>query len=309
MQKKYFYILTAVLIVIFSGCGPTSEKEQNPSASQQNDQTLQNSTDDASKSIYTCNSTQNSENSFSDFYTSGNHSDTEWSASSYDMLSNHDIERAFNTARQNDSTVHTPMVLPPQEIWNNYTSSEKVLYLVNHERCDRGLRPYEGIDISIENVAMTYADYLKEHPDSYDTAPHEADGRNPWQRMEQDAGVQINVNADFFQYGENIASIAVGSSGNASPLVYEPEAKSVYGWMYEDKNEGYGHRNFILAKGLIENSGFDQTEGLIGVGVATRTYKKENIFWTQKIIVMDGFDPKSSWDNNLTHTRRIVLYR
>ncbi len=285
MKQLLFMIITFLLI----GCGTTeTDKTQQPPENQ---------------------NTLDSENSFNDTFIQNGNSDTKWSVSKYDKLKVGDIETAFNTARAKDPTVTLPMTLPPQNIWDNYSSSEKILYLVNKERCDRGLRPYEGIDPKIENETGNYADYLKNHPDQYAAKPHEADGRTPWQRMAQDAGVIVNSNADFFQYGENIASLSVGSSGNDFPIIYESEAKSVYGWMYQDKGEGYGHRNFLLAKGLVENSGFKNMEGLIGVGKVTRQYRDGGFFWTQAIIVMDGFDPRSNWDNDLADTIRVDLYR
>jgi len=320
MRQLLFMIIT----FLFIGCGTTkTDKTQTPPADQntpvngtgnsntadsQTPSTQGNSLSDQKK-IYSCTNTLKSENSFSDAFIQNGNSDTEWSTSKYNLLKVGDIETAFNAARAKDPTVTVPMILPPQNIWDSYSSSEKILYLVNKERCDRGLRPYEGIDPKIENEALSYASYLKNHPDQYASTPHEADGRTPWQRMAQDAGVIVNTNADFFQYGENIASISVGSSGNDFPLIYESEAKSVYGWMYQDKNEQYGHRNFLLAKGLVENSGFHDMEGLIGVGKVTRQYRDGGFFWTQTIIVMDGFDPRSNWDNDLADAMHVDLYR
>ncbi len=272
-MKKLLYFLIPLL---FAACGSTdtTQKSQNTQQPSQSD-SPNNTSDqtDSQKTLYSCSATRQNEESFIDIFTVNQHEDIAWSVSKYAPLSVKQIEEAFNKARAQERTVDKPMVLPPQQIWDGYSSSEKILYLINKERCDRGLRPYEGIDPKIENVASAYALFLKNNPDLYARTPHEADGRTPWQRMAQDAGVTIKQNADFFRYGENIASFAVGSSGNSYPFVHESEAKSVYGWMYEDKNEGFGHREFILAKGLVENAGFDQSEGLIGVGVAERTYR------------------------------------
>ena len=311
MKQLLFLIITFLLI----GCGTTkTDTTQPPSTNQSTPangtpSTQQNNNTSSQKNIYTCSNTLDSENSFNDTFIQNSSSDTEWSVSKYNKLKISDIETAFNTARAKDPTVTLPMTLPPQNIWDNYSSSEKILYLVNKERCDRGLRPFEGIDPKIVNEANNYANYLKNHPEQYAAKPHEADGRTPLQRMAQDAGIIVNSNADAFPYGENIASFSVGSSGNDFPIVHEGEAKSVYGWMYQDKNEAYGHRYFLLAKGMLENSGNRNMEGLIGVGTATRQYRNGDYFWTQVIIVMDGFDPRKNWDNNLAHTIRTDLYR
>ncbi|RUM63075.1 MAG: hypothetical protein DSZ05_09200 [Sulfurospirillum sp.] len=332
-------ITGVVLILFLVGCGATDKKSQppvqtespstqrpsvNPPATQNNTprpetntlqpetKTLQpetNISQSEEKTIYLCSNTLSDENSFTDTYIQHSTDDTDWSVSKYNLLKTEDIEKAFNRARANDPTVTKPMILPPQNIWDNYTESEKVLYLVNKERCDRGLRPFEGIDPKIKSEAQNYATYLKNHPDQYAHNPHEADGRTPWQRMAQDAGVIVNQNADFFQYGENIASLSIGSTGNAFPRIYESEARAVYGWMYQDKGESYGHRNFLMAKGLQENSGLKHMEGLIGIGKTTRQYQDGGYYWTQDILVMDSFDPRSSWNNDLASVKRIELYR
>jgi uncharacterized protein YceK len=322
MFKLFRTLLIFLFLIVLTGCGTTTKKEESSSSGSgqkqetpsenQNDPTPDNpgTTDNTTqnqKSIYSCTNSITSENSFSDSFVQNEHNDIDWSVSPYNPLTVNDIETAFNTARAQDSTVTAPMVLPPQNIWDNYSSSEKILYLLNKERCDRGIRPFEGIDPAISSVSLSYATYLKDNPDKYAASPHTADGRSPWERMAQDAGVEVNQNADFFQYGENIASLSIASSEDY-PNVYENEARAVYGWMYEDKVQEYGHRNFMLATGLVENSGIQNEEGLIGVGVVQRQYKEGNFFWTQKIIVMDGFDPRSSWDNNLASAQRISLY-
>jgi hypothetical protein len=316
MFKLFKTLIILLFLISWTGCGTTSsdsgQKEETPSKNQNNNPTPNNpeTTDNTTqnqKSIYSCTNDLNSENSFNDSFAQNEHSDIDWSVSPYNPLSVNDIETAFNAARAQDSTVNTPMVLPPQNIWDNYSSSEKILYLLNKERCDRGLRPFEGIDPAISSVSVSYATYLKNNPDKYAASPHTADGRTPWERMAEDAGVDVNQNADFFQYGENIASLAIASTEDY-PVVYESEARSIYGWMYQDKVQGYGHRYFMLAKGLVENSGAPNQEGLIGVGVVQKQYKEGNFFWTQKITVMNGFDPRSSWDNNLASVQQVSLY-
>lgn len=319
MKPKSIWIVTVATLLFLNGCGGVelgkSQDDTSESAGQQ-DQSG-NGTDqitlpsDSEKTIYTCDANATTDRNFADSYISQHRDDTKWPESyTYSVLSVKDIETAFTLARANDPTVSGAMILPPKSVWEGYTSSEKVLYLVNKARCDRGLKPYEGADPAIENVAQNYADYLAAHPDQYAADPHEADGRTPFERMQQDAGVQVGINADFFSYGENIASFAIGTSLHSYPEVYEGEAKAVYGWLYEDKVQGYGHRKFLLANKLVENSGFSDAEGLIGVGKARRHFTDEDgNYWTQDIIVMDGFDPRSSWDNNLAHADRVPLYR
>ncbi len=320
MKRKYI-LITLIIFTFLTGCGVTDIQEKNPTTSQpaqnnpiQNPSANFSLPDDSEKQSYTCEATNTTDRAFKDTYVSSHTADISWPQKyRYNTISVRDIETAFTMARQNDPTVSSAMVLPPQTIWDNMTSGEKVLYLVNKARCDRGIKPFEGLDETITSVAQNYAHYLATHPDRYKADPHDADGRTPWERMQQDAGVDVGTNADFFRYGENIASLAIGTSVHTYPLVPEPEAKAVYGWLYEDvtgQSSPYGHRKFILANKLVENSGDPDKEGVIGTGIATRNYiDNDNNYWTEKIIVMDGFDPKSNWDNNLAHVHDVTLYR
>jgi hypothetical protein len=310
------------LVLLLDGCGgidsgnkgddsQTQNEQQNPQAQNGGNGSGIILPNDNEKAVYTCSATDKSDSDFIDTYISQHRDDTKWPETyTYNLLSVQDIERAFTLARANDPTVSGVMVLPPKAVWESYNSSEKVLYLVNKARCDRGLKPFEGIDPEIESVASYYANYLKDNPDKYADKPHEADDRTPFERMQQIAGVEVGSNADFFRYGENIASISIGTSLKTYPEVYESEARAVYGWLYEDQVQGYGHRKFLLANKLVENAGSPDAEGLIGVAKARRHYTdKDGNNWTQDIIVMDGFDPKESWDDDLSHAESVPLYR
>jgi hypothetical protein len=289
----------------------TPNEQQNPQTQNGGDGSGITLPNDNEKTIYTCSVTAKSDSDFIDAYISQQRDDTKSPETyTYNLLTVQDIERAFTLARANDPTVSGVMVLPPKSVWDNYASSEKILYLVNKARCDRGLKPFEGIDPKIENVADYYANYLKDNPDKYAESAHEADDRTPFERMQQMAGVEVGNNADFFRYGENIASFSIGTSLNNYPEVYESEARAVYGWLYEDQAQGYGHRKFLLANKLVENSGSPGAEGLIGAAKARRHYTdKDGNYWTQDIVVMDGFDPRSSWDNDLAQAKSVPLYR
>lgn len=312
----HFFTTLLLTAILLAGCGISDTKRSgsqsttDQSTTQTNDDTNLSIPEDATKIVTACSADDTTDKAFSDSFVTMRHADIDWpEAERYSTLTVADIERIFTDARAKDPTVHTAMVLPPQAEWEAMDHSQKVLYLVNKARCDRGIKPFEGLDPAITDVAQTYADFLVEHPDLYAQSPHEADGRTPFERM-QDAGVSIGVNADFFAYGENIASIGVGTSLHTYPLVPESEAKAVYGWLYEDSAQGYGHRKFTLANALVENAGATDAEGVIGVGFATRHYIDENnIYWSTDIIVMDGFDPRSGWDNNLAHVQKTPLYR
>ncbi len=251
-------------------------------------------------SIFECSATLETEESFTDTFVNENHDDIAFFGSKNSALSVKDIEGVFNYARSQDSTISTPLQMPSQNIWDEMSESQKALYLINSERCARGIRAFEAIAPQVvENVSQPYAQYIATHESDFQNTPHEADGRTPWQRLEEDANVVVNQNADFFQYAENLAYQAVGSSEDY-PIVYAPTVKSIYAWLYEDKEPQYGHRNFILATGLNENSGDMSAEGLIGIGQAIENYTTllddTTIYWTRVHTVLNGFDPNENWD-------------
>jgi uncharacterized protein YkwD len=248
-------------------------------------------------SVYKCPATVASEASYIDSFISATVEDTPWSKP-YGVITVTDIENIFNAARQKDNTIQGEKLnMPTQTAWDAMSSSQKALYLLNSERCARKIRPYEGIDPTIvATPAQFYANYLSDN----DLWSHTADGRTPWERLAQDAGVNVGVNADFFSYAENLAYTAVGSTGSY-PTLYEPVTKAVYAWIYADKedtNGSYGHRKFALAIGLTENSGDVNQEGLIGVGVKTKQYEKSGFLWTKIYTVLNAFDPNGNWDLN-----------
>ncbi len=203
-----------------------------------------------------------------------------------------DIADAFNNARAKDSTINKKLVMPSQEVWDSMSDSEKGLYLINKERYDRGLKPFDGIDPDVQSVAQQYAQTL------HDTGKfaHDVDG-SPWDRLDRDP--KIKNNTDFFQYGENLAAFA--ATPNYPDL---PMAKSVYNWIYDDAGSNWGHRKFVLAK-LNDNSGEEGSEGLIGFGIIKSDDWAYYDGWNSYIIVMDGIDPAPSWD--YSNTQRVSL--
>nr|CAA6809457.1 MAG: Unknown protein [uncultured Thiotrichaceae bacterium] len=256
---------------------------------------------------YTCPSTFATDSGFNDSYVTSSHVDISWpSQFTYGAMTVAQIAESFNAARAADSTVTGNLVMPPQAIWDAYSSSEKALFLVNSERCARGLRIYEGIAPEIITApAQPYAQLLATAAGG--GLSHNADGRTPWERLAQDAGVTVNSNADFFMFAENLAYQSVGASGGF-PTVFEPVAKSVYAWLYKDKGSSYGHRNFLFAKQLVENSGKTEGEGLIGVGVSSKNFQENGFFWTRTYTVLNAFDPNASWKNNLSNIITVEIF-
>ena len=203
-----------------------------------------------------------------------------------------DIADAFNNARAQDSTIDKKLVMPSQEVWDSMSDSQKGLYLINRERYDRGLKPFEGIDPDVQSVAQNYAQTL------HDTGEfgHDVDG-SPWDRL--DRVPKIKNNREFFAYGENLAAFAARPNYPTLPI-----EKSIYNWIYNDADSNWGHRKFALAK-LNDNSGKEGEEGLIGFGIIKSNDWDYYDGWNSYIIVMDGIDPAPSWD--YSNTIRVPL--
>jgi uncharacterized protein YkwD len=264
-------------------------------------------TEEVEKTTYTCPATKQSEARFHDIFIDNDYGDIDYNESLiYADLKVEQIEALFNRAHKKDPTVDRPMVLPPQQIWESYDASKKILYLTNAERCARGLRPLEGIDpVLLDHVTKPYAEFISTHEADYIEHPHTADGKDPQERMAE-AGIVLGKNSEY--YAENLAMIGVNTA-KQQPL-YEAEAKALYAWMYQDRAKAYGHRKFILHTPYHDDAGEDKKEGLIAAYTAEITYKGNNgLYWTKAFIVMDGFDPTPKWDNNLQHTISVPLYK
>ncbi|WP_341939657.1 Lcl domain-containing protein [Marinimicrobium sp. C2-29] len=189
------------------------------------------------------------------------------------------IESAFNYARYVDPSVHTYLNMPDQDQWDGWSLQKKGLYLVNAERLARGLKPFSGMDSSIQKAAQSYSDYILS---SNQVIGHYNDGRTPLQRMLTDDYVRSNADP-FIGKVESVASFR-----KPDRSVDEDQAlvRAIYGWLYEDKEwyedfgltegENWGHREHLLQPGLQENHGEASSEGVVGFGVATGLYQPGN---------------------------------
>jgi uncharacterized protein YkwD len=149
------------------------------------------------------------------------------------------IQCAFNNARSVENTqlgASLPMLtLPAQATWDGMSNGEKALWLITRERSDRDVDPLTDVETNVTGVAQTYAQYLLDH----DAWSHTADGRTPWQRLEDNP--DIGACHDFLSVAENLAAFA--ATGGSIPL---PLERSVYAWMYEDTASSWGHRHSVL---------------------------------------------------------------
>jgi len=220
------------------------------------------------------------------------HTDLSWSSGTNGVA---DIKSAFDAARQHENselgTTLSGITMPLQAVWDSFSDGEKALWLINAERRDRGLLPLTGLESNVGSVAQYYADYLFEH----DVFGHHEDGRSPWERLEDNPA--IGACHDFLGVAENLA-VFVSSADNISL----PIERSVYMWMYDDGSCcNWGHRHAILWYPYNDNSGMAGMEGFLGIGRASGgPYQGPfTSSWPHaEIIVMNVFDPCSSWDNS-----------
>jgi uncharacterized protein YkwD len=129
--------------------------------------------------------------------------DIGWSAGTAGVA---DIQAAFNNARTQENAqlgLSLPMLsLPSQAEWDALSDNERALWLINAERVDRGVQPLHGVESNVAGVAQYYADYLLDN----DTWGHDADGNNPWERL--DTNPTIQACHDFLSVAENLAVFA-----------------------------------------------------------------------------------------------------
>jgi uncharacterized protein YkwD len=210
-----------------------------------------------------------------------------------------DIESVFNSARAAENAQlgkSIPMLtLPPQAAWNGMDANARALWLANRERIDRGVLPLQGTEANVTSVAQYYAQYLLSH----NTFSHNADGKDPWQRLNTNPA--INACHDFVSIAENLY-VSV-TSGNSIAL---PVEQAIYSWMYTDSGNSWGHRHTLLWYPYNDNSGPAGREGFLGIGQAGGGPYQGPFSqpWNHaEIIVMNVFDPCQTWQYVTTSPR------
>ncbi len=199
-----------------------------------------------------------------------------------------DIENAFNKAREQDSTVSKRLIMPSQDEWDSMSIQRKALFLLNSERYDRGIKPFEGISPDVVGVAQNYAELLY----AKGKFGHRED-ETPWDRL--DRVEAIKNNKDFLGFAENLYA-----SGASNEYTKNPIAKAIYNWIYSDSGSSWGHRKFCLVNKLNDNSGDRGEEGLIGFGVKKGEEYALYPNFKSTIVVMNAFDPSTSWNHDNT---------
>ena len=208
-----------------------------------------------------------------------------------------DIQAAFDAARVAENTQLGTSIpplasLPSQAVWDGMSHEQKALWLINHERIDRGVLPHTDVEANVTQVAQDYAQFLFDN----DAFSHTADGGSPPMRL--DANPAIGACKDFLEVSENLAVFV--TSGNNIPL---PVERSVYAWIYDDSGSAWGHRRAVLWFPYNDNSGPTGSEGFVGIGVVSGgPYQGPfSQSWPlATMVVMNMFDPCATWVTTTT---------
>jgi hypothetical protein len=242
---------------------------------------------------FSCTADAASEALFTDTFVADRLNDTPWTGpEASEPVSVEQIANAFNIARGIDPTIKQKLLMPQQADWDVMTSSEKGLFLVNSERCARGLEPFEGIAPELINSSSSYANELS---DSGAFSHSHGLYASPSARINGYANVNVGTNADWMAQTENLARHTSGNSGD-HPTIYEPIARAIYIYLYDDSSSNYGHRTLSLIKIANENSGDTGAEGLFGLSKTTKQFFDSPFFKTDVTSVMHVFDPNENWD-------------
>ena len=260
---------------------------------------------------YKCPATAATDAAYNDTFIAARTADRDWGADTpansafRNQVANYsvdDIANQFNAARALDPTINEKLIMPSQASWDSMSVNDKGLFLVNSERCARGILPLEG---SISNMTVSAGTYAAEIS-SGGVLTH---GDKPVEAIKArmaTAGVirsGSGINSDFIEQNESLALVQAGGSPDR-PTLDEVQARAVYDWIYDDINDqgsGYGHRTHVLRNDYIENSGVSGMEGLFGLATtinSDRTLEQGgNTFlmvegWT----VLHSFDPNSSFN-------------
>jgi uncharacterized protein (DUF1800 family) len=211
-----------------------------------------------------------------------------------------DIEAAFNYARSKDETINKKLVLPSQDIWDSMSKEEQALYILNKERYDRGLKPFEGVEAmnssfngnnptSLADIAQGYANTLWNKT----SLLHNLDGTVD-ERLNR---VDSLKNREHIPYNESLYA-----NGNGFKIDDIPLIKAIYNWIYADANvasgEAWGHRAMCLMKVSNDSFGAKGAEGIIAFGLKQGNDYAMYPEFKSSLVVMNAINPPANWNGN-----------
>jgi uncharacterized protein (DUF1800 family) len=211
-----------------------------------------------------------------------------------------DIEAAFNYARSKDSTINKKLTLPSQDVWDAMSQEERALYILNKERVDRGLKPFEGVmamntsfsgnnPTSLADITQGYANTLW----SKTSLLHNLDGTVD-ERLKRVSNLK---DKEYIHYNESLYA-----EGNSFKIDNIPLIKAIYNWIYADANvasgEAWGHRAMCLMKVGNDNFGKKGAEGIIAFGLKQGDDYAMYSEFKSSLVVMNAINPPANWNGN-----------
>ena len=307
MNKQIFLVVS--LSLMLAACGGDDKAETvdsvagNPGTEEPETATPTETPTETPIAEYKCPATVATDELYSDSFIAANTADRDWGVDRtqrfqllIDSISVADIVGQFNAARASDPTIHEKLQMPEQAAWDNMSSSGKTIYLINSERCARGIMPLQGIVPAMVDSADEYASVLA----STRVLTHGEPAAEKIAERMTAAGVVVGTdeNADFIEQNESLAMHQATTTGDDFLSLYEPEVKAVYSWLYddiEDQGDGYAHRTHLLRNKYDDNSGDANTEGLFGLANQVITFEQGQVKATEAWTTMHSFDPNASF--------------
>lgn len=220
------------------------------------------------------------------------------------------IESAFDNARREEERQFGlpanslgSLDLPDDSDWAALDIAHKALLIVNAERVARGGVPYpggtpiglplEGVERHLDTLASDYASYMVANDFWAHEAPADGEppfaGTDPFSRIDAAPVIGAGAGSDdgdchaFLGQAENLGVYA--SSGGRQ--IRLPIERSLYGFLYEDSDSGWGHRHLVLLQdepldggsgGYTDDTGTPGREGYLGVGTAGASDGSYSVF-------------------------------
>ena len=225
-----------------------------------------------------------------------------------------DIAGQFNAARALDPTIKEKLIMPSQADWDLMDANDKALFLVNSERCARGIMPLSGSYSMLVDSADTYSKVMSASGNLSHTEPAGSGTDKEAAIAGRMTAVGVDTasggNADFIEQNESLAFVQASavwpsSSPGARNTLKEVEARAVYNWLYDDIQDssttGYGHRTHLLRNKYEDNSGNAGEEGLFGLATEINTDRSDTVepniqLHTQAWVTVHTFDPNGTFN-------------
>lgn len=210
------------------------------------------------------------------------------------------VEAGYNYGRQHENNVlgtSIPTIQFPQETqWNAMSVNQKALWIINEERCARGLMPFEDTAQQLITIAQDYTQFLIDN----DTTGHRADNKSPEIRLRENPDIDVCMQG----FAENIAYVF---STHTTPPTYALE-RMIYLLIYEDSTSDWGHRKAFFQETYTDDSGEIGKEGLLGAGfvIGENFTYKGMLFNYVAMSTFNMIDPCASWTFPIPPTTNVT---